>query len=214
MRFLSIYIVFLVFFSSNPAHAQNMLTTGNQWIYEYTVYDILPNPVSQTIETITVENDTLINGLTYSKLTATRLAPCGVFYRTEFLREDTGKIFRLSHDNSQEFLMINFDETVGYEILYENGISQIDTGIAIIDSFGIENSHDGIEHEVQYLRILNNQTFDDDAVFKVYKNIGFVQGGLLFPYLGIGLCDVMEGIQLRCHISGPDTIHFTEFDCY
>jgi hypothetical protein len=45
------------------------------------------------------------------------------------------------------------------------------------------------------------------------RGVGFIQYGLLFPDVSTGLCDVFEGIGLRCFISGQDTIHFTEFDC-
>jgi hypothetical protein len=111
--------------------------------------------------------------------------------------------------------MIDFDETVSYPLLYENMGGQIDTGIAIIDSFGIETLLDGNTVEVQYMHILNNGSIEDEAIFKVYKNVGFVgYTGLLFPYLGTGLCDVMVSLELRCYTDGIDTLHFTPFGCY
>jgi hypothetical protein len=193
---------------------QQFLVPGRQWIYAHNVYDALPDPlVDQSIETITIGNDTLINGLSYSMLTATLADPCGIFSTTEFLREEGEKIYRLSEDHSQEFLMIDFDETVGYTMLYDN-FGGIDTGHVFIDSFGIELAFDGTPVDVQYMRIHNNQSFDDDTEYKVYRNVGFVQYGLLFPNVGTGLCDVMEGIELRCYVDGLDTIHFTEFGCY
>lgn len=208
-------ILVLLAAGNTPLCAQDFLQQGNQWIFEYNVYEPLPDPlVSQTIETITIDSDTLINNLPYSKLIASLPAPCGIFNETEFLREEGSKIFRLSQDLTQEFLMIDFGETTGYEILYEAGVGDIDTGTVIVDSFGIEVLNDGSQHEVQYVRILNNGSFDDDAQYKVYKHIGFVQNGLLFPNLGTGLCDGMEDIQLRCYISEQDTIHFQQMDCY
>ena len=110
--------------------------------------------------------------------------------------------------------MIDFDETTSYPLLYEGHFGGIDTAIAIIDSFGIETIMDGSQVEVQYLHIINNQSYSDDTEYKVYKSVGFVQYGLLFPNLGTGLCDVMEGVQLRCYTDGIDTLHFTEFGCY
>ncbi|HEX5111975.1 MAG TPA: hypothetical protein VFV79_03955, partial [Saprospiraceae bacterium] len=194
---------------------QRLLAPGRKWIYAYNVYDFLPDPlVEQTIETITVGNDTLINGLSYYQLIITKAQPCGVFDTLEYLREDGGKIYRLSRDHSQEFLMIDFDETTSYPLLYDGHFGDIDTAMAIIDSFGIETIIDGSQVEVQYLHIINNQSYDDDTEYKVYKGVGFVQYGLLFPDLGTGLCDVMEGIQLRCYTDGIDTLHFTEFGCY
>lgn len=197
-------------------HSQGLLQIGHEIVYEYNIYETgLPDPwVSQTIETMTVEVDTLINNLSYSKIISTKTAPCGIFNTIEYLRAEGSKIFRLSHDRQQEFLMIAFDESVGYDLLYENSGGDVDTGYVAVDSFGVELLADGTEMEVQYLRIFNNQSFDDNAVYKVYRDIGFVQYGLLFPDLGTGLCDIFEGVQLRCSVNNLDTIHFTSFDCY
>ena len=63
-------------------------------------------------------------------------------------------------------------------------------------------------------RALNNQSYEDDTPYKVYKNIGFLGPGLLFPDLGTGLCDFQDGITFRCVATEKDTIHFTEFDCF
>ena len=204
-----------VFYVDRVTANQQFLVPGRKWIYAYNVYDFLPDPlVDQTIETITVGNDTLINGLSYYQLIITKAPPCGVFDTLEYLREDGGKIYRLSRDHSQEFLMIDFDETTSYPLLYDGHFGGIDTAMAIVDSFGIETIMDGSQVEVQYLHIINNQSYSDDTEYKVYKGVGFVQYGLLFPDLGTGLCDVMEGIQLRCYTDGIDTLHFTEFGCY
>ena len=206
------YSVFLI---HRVTADQHFLVPGRQWIYEFDTYAALPNPlIKQSIETITIEGDTVINGLAYYKLIATLAAPCGIFDTTEYLREEGGKIFRLSKDHTQEFLLIDFDETASYPLLFEQHNGGVDTGLAVIDSFGTEFIHDGTQIDVQYLRILNNQSYDDDTPYKVYRNVGFVQYGLLFPDLGTGLCDVMEGIQLRCYVDGLDTLHFTGYGCY
>ena len=196
--------------------SQGLLQMGHQIVYEYNIYEIgLPDPwVSQSIETITVGGDTLINNLMYSKIITTLPPPCGIFDTLEFLRAEGNKIFRLSRDRQQEFLMIDFDESVGYELLYEESEGDVDTGYVTIDSFGVEILADGTTMDVQYMRIFNNQSFDDDAVYKVYRDIGFVQYGLLFPNLGTGLCDIYEGVQIRCSVNNLDTIHFTPYDCY
>ena len=168
----------------------------------------------QSIETITVENDTVINNTTYAKLSATKAEPCSTFSQTEFLREEGDKIFRYNQQENAEFLMIDFGETNGYELIYfDHSMNMIDTGMVLVDSFGIEYTQDGTAMEVQYMRIYNNSSYEDDAVYTVYKNIGFVNYGLLFPNLGTGLCDALSAVKLRCFISGQDTIHFTEFDC-
>lgn len=196
--------------------SQGLLDIGNKWIYEYNTYVWGIGIYSQTIETITVTKDTLINNHLYRQLIATKEDPCGIFSTTEYLREVDGRIYRLSNDYTQEFLIIDFYETTGYELPYETiwtGNGNVEIGQAIVDSFGVEQTPNGTELPIQYLRILNNQTFEDYAQFMVMERVGFIQYGLLFPALSVGLCDVLEGVQLRCHVAGQDTIHFTEFDC-
>jgi len=204
-------LILLLIAHLSPVVSQNMLQQGNQWIFEYNegIFGL-----GQTIENITVGDDTLINQKNYSRLTATRTFPCEIFASIEFLREEGNKIFRLSRDHQQEFLMIDFDETVGYEMLYQPWNDDIDTGIVVIDSFGIEFAADNTPIEVQYMKIINNQSFDDEQPYKVYRDIGFLFPGFLFPDLGTGLCDPFDWVWPRCHISDQDTIHFTEFDCY
>lgn len=197
------------------AHSQSMLEPGKQWIFEDMHYSTIWFPFSDTtIETITIEKDTIINSQVYSKLVLSRHPSCWNTATVEYLREDGEKIFRLSRDHQQEFLMIDFAETTGYQMLYDNGLNTIDTGTVIIDSFGTDYAYDDTLLEVQFVRILNNQSFDDDTPYKVYKNIGFLYPGLLFPDLGTGLCDFQDGITLRCVATQQDTIQFTSFDCF
>jgi hypothetical protein len=204
-------IVILLFVQNSSLLSQNMLQPGNQWIFEYNegLFHL-----GQTIETIIVGVDTVINQTHYSKVTASKTFPCEIFSSTEFLREEGNKIFRLSMNRDQEFLMIDFGETVSYQMLYELYPGEIDTGLVLIDSFGIEFSADSTPIEVQYLKIINNQSYDDSAQYIVYRDIGFIQGGFLFPDLGTGLCDPFDWIRHRCYISETDTIHFTQYDCY
>lgn len=191
-----------------------MLQEGNQWVYEIDHWSWIHFAyIDTTIETITIGTDTSINGLDYSKVIFSSVPACLNASPTEYLREDGNKIYRWHNGLQQELLMIDFDETVGYELIY-NGYDDIDTGMVIIDSFGIEVVADGTPVDVQYLRIINNQSYDDYTTFKVYKNIGFIEPGLLFPDVGTGLCDVGNGLHFRCHISGQDTIHFTNYDCF
>ena len=208
--------ILLLLCCTTSVQAQGLLQPGHQLVYEYNVYETgLPDPwVGQTIETITVENDTFINNHIYSKVVCTKPAPCGYFGKTEFLRAEGDKIFRLSSEQQKEFLIIDFGENVGYTLLYETSEEDIDTGQVVIDSFGMEVMPDGKVLDVQYMRIFNNQSFDDFTEYKVYKDIGFVQYGLLFPDLGSGLCDIFESVQLRCSINNADTIHFTSLDCF
>lgn len=196
--------------------AQSFLIPGKQWVYEYNYYASGIGLIDQSIETITVGADTLINNLTYTTLTATENGVCAYFSTTEYLREEGSEVYRLSMDRSTEFLLFDFDETVGYDIFYEpDEPGEIDTAHAVIDSFGFELTYDGTPVEVQYMHIINNQSFGDDQEFKVNRHAGFLQYGLLFPAFGTGFCDFDEGIgYLRCLITAGDTIHFTSFDCF
>ena len=208
-----IAIIFTCSIIAGPVNGQDFLQAGKQWIYEYNVYDA--GIMTQSMDTIFVGSDTMINNVTYKQLTVTQTSPCALNYNREYLREEDGRIYRLAGDLETELLMIDFDETVSYELRFESPMTGlIETDIALIDSFGVEQAYDGTSIEVQYMRILNNQSFDDDAVFKVFKDVGFVQYGLLFPFLGTGLCDFPNWVSLRCLISGQDTIHFTMYDCY
>jgi len=199
-----------------PAKSQNILVPGHQWIYEYNVYEPGIGLYSQSIESISVGADTLINGVTYTRLIATKIPPCSMFDTIEYVREEGSRLYRLSQNHQHEYLVIDFEETIGYELHFEDIYpeGQIDTAYAIVDSFGLEYIYDGTPVETQYLHIVNNQSFGDETVYKVFRDLGFIQYGILFPNLGSGLCDFYIGIALRCVISGTDTLHFTEFDCH
>ena len=212
-RVIYLLLWFSCYFSYS--HAQNMLQQGNQWVFEDRIFsNLLFSYIDTTIETISVDGDTAINNNSYTRLILSTVPGCWNVNAKEYLRVDGNKIFRLSQDFQQEFLMIDFDETVGYEMLYDNGVGIIDTGLVVIDSFGIEDAYDGTPIEVQYVKIINNQSFDDSVTYKVYKGIGFLDGGLLFPFLGAGLCDFGDWTILHCFLTGSDTIHFTEYGCF
>jgi N-acetylneuraminic acid mutarotase len=192
----------------------DMLETGKQWIFEYIEYSISFPYSDTTIETITVTKDTSINSKTYKKLELSSHPVCWNTGDVEYLREEGERIYRLSRDLEEEFLMIDFNEDSTYTMLFDNMVGIIDTGIVIVDSFGTDIAFDGTLLEVQYLKILNNQSFDDDMPYKVYRDVGFLYPGLLFPDVGTGLCDLQSDITLRCVIEGQDTIHFTDLDCF
>ncbi len=214
MKNIPVIIIVLILNFFGAAHAQEFLTLGKQWVFEDMHYSNIWMPYSDTtIETITITADTVINSQLYWKLVLSRHPSCWNTENVEYLREDGEKVFRLSRNFDQEFLMIDFAESIEYEMLYDQG-GNIDTGIVVIDSFGIEYAYDGTSINTQFMRIINNQSFDDDAPYKVYKNIGFLYPGFLFPDLGTGLCDFGDGITLRCVIAGLDTIHFTQYGCF
>lgn len=209
-----INLLFLTICSFGQICAQNMLAIGKQWIFEDIHYSFwFPFP-DTTIETITIIADTTVNSQMYKKLILSRHPSCWNTGIVEYLREEGDKIFRLSRNLDQEFLMIDFGEENSYEMLFDHFGGDIDTGTVVIDSFGTENAYDGTLLDVQYMRILNNLSYDDDTPYKVYKNIGFLYPGFLFPDLGTNLCDFQDVITLRCVAIEQDTIRFTEFDCF
>lgn len=212
--YLKFQLVLLLVLSFSQVQSQ-MLEIGKQWIFEDMHYSNIWFPYSDTtIETITITKDTLINSLLYKQLVLSRHPGCWNTGNPEYLRDDGDKIFRLSRNLEQEFLMIDFAEEDGYEMLYDFYTGEIDTGTVVIDSFGAVSAYDGSSLEVQYMKILNNQSYDDETTYKVYKDIGFLYPGFLFPDLGTGLCDFQDGITLRCVVNNQDTIRFTEFDCF
>lgn len=215
MKNLVLVFCGLFVFIAIQTYAQDMLKIGKQWIFEDMHYSTIWFPYSDTtIETITITKDTFINNNMYVQVVASRLPGCWNVSNPEYLREEGEKIYRLSHDLQSEYLMIDFEESTSYEMLYDNGVGVVDTGTALVDSFGTETVFDGTILNVQYVRILNNQSYDDNQLYKVYENIGFLYPGILFPDLGTGLCDFQDGITLRCVTDGMDTIHFTENDCF
>jgi len=209
-------ILLMTFLMSLPniCVSQNFLEIGNQWLFETKEF-IGPGVINyQKIDSITITKDTIINNKSYFKLEATVKELCWVFLEEEYLREEENKIYRLSRDKSSEYLMIDFEETDSYQIQAES-ISGDINGEAIIDSFGITLFPSGQEIETQYLRIINNESFDDDQPYKVHHKIGFSNPGILYPNVGTGLCDNFFSYQeFKCFISEGDTIQLTERDCF
>jgi len=218
MKYKLIYyqLSILFFFTtiSQSLLSQNFLDIGNQWVFEY--YEALgPGAyINRKIETITITKDTFINNKVYFELVSTRAHLCDIYGISEFLREEEGKLYRLSRNAETEFLMIDFNEQVSYEITSETFGGSI-LSEAVIDSFGVETFPSGQQIETQYMRILNNLSYDDNTLYKVHNKIGFLNPGLLFPDIGTGLCDPSGKFILnKCFISNQDTIRFTDSDCF
>lgn len=207
-------ILSITLFKSENIRSQDHLEIGNQWIHEY--YEILGPGVytNHKIDSITITKDTLINNKTYFQLISTRKHLCGIFGSSEYLREEENKIYRLAKDSQTEFLLIDFNEQDSYEIKSENGPEVIEAE-AIIDSFGTTTFPSGHIVETQFMKIINNQSYDDETQYAVHRKIGFLNPGLLFPDIGTGLCDFFQRTQkFKCFISNQDTIKFTETDCF
>ncbi len=111
--------------------------------------------------------------------------------------------------------MMDFTNQISYDMTYESSWfnSEVQTTV-LNDSIGFEILSSGEQISLTYQRIINNSSFEDNAIYKLSKDIGYIEYGLLFPDIGTGLCDVYQNINLRCKISGNDTTRLTELDCY
>jgi hypothetical protein len=210
----SILMLFFIVILFGKANSQ-ILELGNKWIYDYRDYSILNGTYTEKFDSIEIVSDTLINNLIYYKLLASQQSPCGIFTSVEYLREDDDKIYRLSNNLIDENLMMDFTNQISYDMTYESSGFNSDVQTTVFnDSIGSEILSSGEQITLTYQRIINNSSFEDNALYKLSKDIGYIEYGLLFPDIGTGLCDVYQNINLRCKISGNDTIRVTEFDCY
>ncbi len=213
MRF-PLLLSFILLGAFSTANAQ-ILELDNKWIYDFRDYSLFNGSYTEKFDSIHIVSDTLINGLKYYKLVSSEQSPCGIFTSVEYLREEDDKIFRLSKNLIDEKLMIDFTAQNAYNMTYDAAWfnEEIQTNV-VNDSIGIEILPSGKQIELTYQRILSNYSYDDNASYKLSRDIGYIQYGLLFPDIGTNLCDVYEGINLRCKINGNDTIKLTELDCY
>jgi len=213
MRASILLLIFTVVFLGK-ANSQ-ILELGNKWIYDYRDYSILNGTYTEKFDSIEIVSDTLINDLIYYKLLASQQSPCGIFTSVEYLREADDKIYRLSNNLIDENLMMDFTSQISYDMTYESSgfNSEVQTTV-LNDSIGSEILSNGEQISLTYQRIINNSSFEDNAIYKLSKDIGYIEYGLLFPDIGTGLCDVYQNMNLRCKISGNDTIRLTHLDCY
>ena len=192
-----------------------ILELGNKWIYDYRDYSVLNGTYTEKFDSIVIVSDTVINGLIYFKLLASQPSPCGIFTSIEYLREEDEKIYRLSNDLMDENLMMDFASQISYDMTYESSFLNSEVHTTVLnDSIGVEILPNGEQINMTYQRIINNASYEDNTIYKLSKDIGYIEYGLLFPDIGTGLCDVYQTINLRCKISENDTIRLTELDCY
>lgn len=209
--------ILLFFLTCSIINVQaQLLELGNKWLYEYRDYTIGNGDYSENIDSITVVDQVEINGLQYYKVVASQVSPCGIFTETEFLREEDDRIYRLSADMSGEQLMIDFNDQNSYPMTYEANFQQKLVNTTVYnDSVGLLSLPSGRDLDITYQHIANNESFEGDVVYSLSEEIGYVGNyGMLFPDIGTGLCDVNQILNLRCMISGNDTIRLTELDCY
>ena len=213
---MRISILLLIFTVTILGKANSqILELGNKWIYDYRDYSIGNGTYTEKFDSIEIVSDTMINGLIYFKLLASQQSPCGIFTSIEYLREEDDKIYRLSNNLIDENLMMDFTSQISYDMTYEASWfnSEVQTTV-LNDSIGVEILPSGEQISLTYQRIINNASFGDNAIYKLSRDIGYIEYGLLFPDIGTGLCDVDQSINLRCKISESDTIRLTELDCY
>ena len=211
---ITIIATFLLLFIVGKGHTQ-LLEIGDKWIYDTRDFSIGGGHYSEKFDSIEIVSDTIINGLQYFKLVASEENPCGTFLHVEYLRQEDEKVYRLSRNLSDENLMIDYSIQDSYDMTYEVAWFNMEVQTTVInDSNRVEMLPSGDSLELTYQHILNNYSFEDEAIFKLSKEIGYLQYGFLFPSIGTGLCDISIGLRLRCKISGNDTIRVTEFDCF
>lgn len=211
----SLQVILLFFPICSSLFGQEFLVQGKQWVYQ-DIEHVGANYFQVHLDSITIEGDTIINGEKYEKLVLTDQMFCINEESVEYLREDGGKIYRFSPVLGRGLLMIDFSAEDTFAIEFEpSWTSQVpvDTAFAVIDSSGIITQYDGTEMPVKYLRILNNQSFDDDHQFLLYEDLGYLNGGVLFPALGTGLCDGGKSSVIHCLVTPEQEIHFTEYPC-
>ena len=211
---IKILLVFLLVQHRNLIFSQSVLTEGNQWIFEEMEWNLVQGFTDTIIVTITIEEDTLIDGMIYSKVVHSQVPPCWNVRSTEYLRGEGSKIYRRSRDMQHDFLMLDFDDTAGYTMHFDGGYHPLDTAFVIVDSIDTYMTGGGDQLEAQYVRIINNQAYDDETTYVIARDIGFIEGGFLFPQLGNGLCDFQDPIELRCTVIDGDTTHFSQYDCF
>jgi hypothetical protein len=200
------------FLQTNIAVSQNNFEIGQKWIYLVSEF-IVP---TESIDSVVISKDTLINGKTYLKFIASRQQPCFIFKKTQYVREEDGVIYRLSLDLTRELIVANTASQDSFTIQFDwlNGSSDsIYSALALVDSFGYETIYDGTVVRTQYMKIPDNKSYGENQTYTFYENIGFNGPGYIFADLGTGLCDPFVQFKLRCMIKGLDTLHFTKDDC-
>jgi len=191
-----------------------MLEIGNKWIYDTRDYSVGGGFYEESIDSMVIVGDTLIDGKMYFELWAGFNDPCN-YIQNGFLREEDDKVFLYEPTINQENMMVDMAATEPYEIsFYSHLFDSIINSTIIVDSTGIEVMPNGKELDLIYHRIVNEVSYGE-AVHKYSREIGYISYSNLYPHLGTGVfCDGSDELNFRCFISGVDTINVTERGCY
>jgi hypothetical protein len=196
MKYLVIFFVLSILYVSCNKNDSNPLTTsesnataadyfplsaGNYWIYEFYSADSTLNFTDQnTIDSIYIEKDTLINGQTYKVLKSS------LFQSTTFVRDSSDYV--VSGDGVKLF-SLNSNNGTAFEQYYPGGDSSfiVSWKMMISDSIFIcPNAQYLSKYAIGTVNSTNNSQFKERTVFRVYaKNIGMVGRRANWLYSGI-----------------------------
>jgi len=194
-KILFTLVLLLGCFSIVTLSGQDFLKVGNKWLYENGSF-LGPTFTNQKMDSLVVTGDTLISGKSYFKLEATEKHICAAFTRVEYLREEAGKIYRLSSDFVNEYLMIDFQNQVEYTMEFPGDSTY--NHVARVDSISQSVFPGGVQVTTQHLTVMDP----------------FDTWGPLFPDFS-NLCDpFFRYMEPKCFISGTDTLRLTDRDCH
>jgi hypothetical protein len=156
---------------SNVTVANYMpLSVGNYWIYEFYSADSTLNFTDQnTIDSIYVEKDTLINGQTYKALISS------LFHSTTYVRDSSDYI--VSGDGYKLFSINSYNGNT-FEQYFPDGDSSYTVSWKMMNSdsiFSCPNSRYLSKYVIGTVNSTDNPQFKARTVFRAYaKNIGMV----------------------------------------
>ena len=152
---IKVFLLMAIFvFGLNDISSQ-VLKEGNIWIV-----DISHNQISSTNYKIhptwiKVEGDTIINGIEYKMVLSEYEEVCGVWQKTNYLREKGDSLIQFDEFVNREFLLFDFGSngTYNFEFYSQAGAFAVETAMLEHDSIGLFRAFDGTELESHFVRI-------------------------------------------------------------
>lgn len=185
---------------------------GTRWVYER------ENPISDGIAQVNFEVYEITDTATIGGRSAFLLARNGqADFNRNYLYTDGQQVYFWDHVMEDFQLQYDFEEADRYDTPWIGQCDSSDEGVATvhIDSLGVRPLPQGQEVGLQYLRIANNGTYQDqDLNTLVYRGIGQAAFGPKL-LLGYGLCDPVGATTvLRCfeHSNG-ESYNFVGYPC-
>jgi hypothetical protein len=126
------------------------------------------------VTTLTLEanRDTVINNNIYTVLNAIDDEHCRIFIDVKIVRDFAGKIYKYIPNTGFEVLLNDYSNLGTYDIEYPLNKSLVFHAQVIFNSMGFDESFDGIDLEIQYTKIIGNNSYDNDHPYKYIKDIG------------------------------------------